>query len=661
MSPVLQLMKRALFLLLFIAAAYGHAQIQPIDPSSNRDGQPRSISNKEVSVEGEKPPITDYLIISQSRDTTSVDTTLNITKDFKFNYLRQDDFELLPLHNVGQPYNNLVKRFDMQRLSPRMGAVARHGSYREVDDIYDYYVPTPLTDLYFKTAINQGQQLEALFTSNISPQFNFSISYKGVRSAGDYVNSLTSTDNFKFTSNYFTKNKRYRMRLHTTFQNISNEENAGLNPESLEDFLSGDEDFNERSRLEANLDDAQSELDGNRFYIDQDYELLRSTDSLKNYSLRIHNKMYFEDKFYRYEEDAASEEFFGEAFISTDINNKTNHEEGYVELGASLDHHLLGFLKAEVARLDYTYGYNRVLNRDTEVIPSRLNGEIFQFKAQFAKRLGVFEFEANGGVNIAGELDGQYLNALASVDFKDFKVGAGAAISSRAPNFNLLLHQSDYENYNWNNSFNNVEKQQLNFYIQSEKYVDIEVELNAIQDHAYFEEELVLDIDDNIERFNIRPVQTDEELTYVKVKAHKSFKFLNKFGSDHTLLFQAVGQDENIINVPTFVTRNSFFYKDRWFKKAMQVQTGFTLKYFDRYNIDGYDPVLGEFYTQNSVELGAYPLLDVFFNAKIQQTRIFVKVENLTAPFGEPQFFSAPRQPFRDLSLRFGLVWNFFL
>jgi hypothetical protein len=77
--------------------------------------------------------------------------------------------------------------------------------------------------------------------------------------------------------------------------------------------------------------------------------------------------------------------------------------------------------------------------------------------------------------------------------------------------------------------------------------------------------------------------------------------------------------------------------------------------------MDGYDPVLGEFYSQDSVKLGAFPLVDVFVNAKIQQTRIFLKIENATAPFGKPEYFSAPRHPFRDLSIRFGLVWNFFL
>lgn len=629
---------------------------QTLDPTRQKP-----LSNKEVNVDGEKPPITDYLIISQSRDTTYLDTTLTMAKDYKFNYLRQDNFELMPFANIGQPYNRLAKRFNMEQLSPRMGASARHDNYYEIEDIKDYYVPTPLTDLYFKTAVNQGQQLDALFTSNLSPQFNFSISYKGMRSAGDYVNTLTSTGNFKFTANYFTKNKRYRLRLHTTFQDLSNEENGGLSPDALAGFISEDEDLDDRGRLEPNLDDAKSLLDGNRFYIDHDYELLRSTDSLKNYSLRITNKMYYEDKFYRYEEEAASEEFLGEAYQATDLNTQTDHEEGFVEIGASLDHYLFGNIKAGISRLEYTYGYDRVLNRGNQVIPNRLNGELYQFRAQLAKRLGVFEFQARGGVNVAGELDGQYLNATASVDFKDFSVAAGAGINSRAPNFNLLLHQSDYVNYNWQNDYNNVEKQQLNFRIDSEKYIDLEIEFNTIQDYAYFRENRIIDGNPDFTGFTALPQQTSEELTYLKVKAHKSFEFLRHFGSDHTIMYQNVGQEENIINVPNFITRNTLYYKNRLFKNALLLQTGITLKYFQDYRMDGYDPVLGEFYSQNSIELGSHPYVDLFINAKIQQTRIFFKLENAISPLGRPEYFSAPREPFRDLSIRFGLVWNFFL
>lgn len=93
----------------------------------------------------------------------------------------------------------------------------------------------------------------------------------------------------------------------------------------------------------------------------------------------------------------------------------------------------------------------------------------------------------------------------------------------------------------------------------------------------------------------------------------------------------------------------------------MFLQTGITFKYFTAYNIDAYNPVLGEFYIQNDEKLGGFPLLDFFINARIQQTRIYLKAEHFNSSFGKSyNFYAAPNYPYRDFVIRFGLVWNFF-
>ncbi|MEP5132835.1 putative porin, partial [Nonlabens ulvanivorans] len=49
-------------------------------------------------------------------------------------------------------------------------------------------------------------------------------------------------------------------------------------------------------------------------------------------------------------------------------------------------------------------------------------------------------------------------------------------------------------------------------------------------------------------------------------------------------------------------------------------------------------------------------------NAKVRQTRIFFKLEHLNQLFASgDDYFSAPRTPYRDFTVRFGVVWNFFL
>ena len=79
----------------------------------SRDSINRGFDEGEIEVELDgKTHFTDYKVINYNLDTTYVDTTLTMQKDYKFNYIRKDDFELLPFHNVGQTYTNLAYNFD---------------------------------------------------------------------------------------------------------------------------------------------------------------------------------------------------------------------------------------------------------------------------------------------------------------------------------------------------------------------------------------------------------------------------------------------------------------------------------------------------------------------------------------------------------------------
>ncbi len=93
----------------------------------------------------------------------------------------------------------------------------------------------------------------------------------------------------------------------------------------------------------------------------------------------------------------------------------------------------------------------------------------------------------------------------------------------------------------------------------------------------------------------------------------------------------------------------------------MYLQTGLTFKYFTNYKADEFNPLLNEFRLQNTMEIGNYPMLDVFLNAQIRRTRFFVKAENISSFFTGRTYFATPTQPYRDFKVRFGLVWNFFI
>jgi hypothetical protein len=130
---------------------------------------------------------------------------------------------------------------------------------------------------------------------------------------------------------------------------------------------------------------------------------------------------------------------------------------------------------------------------------------------------------------------------------------------------------------------------------------------------------------------------------------------------DNTLLYQQTAQDDAILNVPKIVTRNTLYFSDYFFTKALYLQTGVTFNYFTKYYANGYNPVLTDFFVQNQQKIGDFANLDFFINARIRQTRIFLKAEHFNSSMASRNtFYSAPNYPYRDFIIRFGLVWNFF-
>ncbi len=611
----------------------------------------KSISNNAVKNKDAK--IDMYKIISKDNDTTYVDTTLSIYKDYKFNYLRRDNFDLLPFPNIGQTYNTLSYDFSGNDLMPRFGARARHFNFMEVEDVSYYYMPTPFTELMYKTAFEQGQLLDAFFTVNTSKQFNFSIAYKGLRSLGKYQHILTSSGNFRFTANYKTKNGKYNARAHTVMQDLLNEENGGILDEDLVNFESGNPEFIDRSVFDPAFQNAESVLKGKRFHLDHYYNIVQQKDSLTSNVLSIGNIISIKEKFFQYDQTVAYTNLFGETFVSSGLKDKVTLDDAYIEANAKYQNKTLGELKFRIGYNNFNYGYNKVLSLSGENITNRLKGNVISVGGEYKNTIGEFLIHGEFGINVSGDFDGNYLEGEAKYNVNDdASVLAKININSKAPNYNFLLYQSDYINYNWQNSYNNVETKQLGFQFKSKKLVDVELDYTSINDFAYFNKSDV----DNL----LKPNQYSETINYVRVKLSKEIKY-GKFALNNTIRYQNVLDGEGVLNVPEIVTRNTLYFTDYLFDKALFLQTGITFSYFTKYNMNGYDPVLAEFYTQNDKSLGGFPRLDFFINTKIKQTRIYLKAEHFNSSLTGYNFYSTPNIIYRDFAIRFGIVWNFFL
>lgn len=647
-----------IIILLFCFQNLQAQKLKPIKETMDNEaiGDTTAFSKKSTSNKGIKnvdAKIEMYKIISFDRDTTYLDTTLSIKKEYKYNYLRKDNFNLIALSNIGQSYNTLSYDFHNTNVIPLFGARAKHFNYMEIGDINYYQVPTPLTELMYKTAFEQGQLLDAFFTTNISKQFNFSIAYKGLRSLGKYQHILTSTGNFRFTTNYTSKNSRYQARAHIVMQDMLNQENGGLTDEGVQNFESGETEFIDRSVFDPNFNDAESLLRGKRFHLEHHYNLIQPKDTVSKNQLGIGQIISFETKYYEFRQGAQSD-FFGEAFRQSTLNDKVTLENFYNRFFVNYKNSILGDLTFNVDYNDFNYGYNSLVILNGQTIINRIKGNTVNVGGLYKNRIGQFDVKGEFGINVSGDFEGNFLNAQASYKVsEDMSFNGTFNSSSRAPNFNWLLYQSDYINYNWDNSnsFKNTSTQQLAFEIKSNRFANVSFDYNTITNYAYFSKDLLE---------NVKPFQSDATINYLRIKAGREIK-LGKFALDNTVMYQKVLNGDNVINVPQIITRNTLYFSSNLFKRAMFLQTGITFNYFTKYNMNAYDPLLAEFYVQNQTKLGGFPRLDFFINAKIRQTRIFIKAEHFNSSFTGYNYYSAPNYPYRDFTVRFGVVWNFFL
>ena len=624
------------FLVLFLTTALAYCQ---------EDGL---VVNKGNSINSNiKPSIKLYKMYSIDSDTTYVDTTLSIQKEYKYNLLRKDIFGLMPFSNEGQTYNTLDYSLNENTISPNIGFKAKHFNYLEISDIKYYNVPTPLTDLYFKTVMEQGQSVDAFLTINTKPNLNFSIAYKGLRSNGKYINNIVSSGNLRFTSSYHSANNRYFLNSHFTGQDISNQENGGIIDTSL--FNTSQAPYDQRDRLDVYFKDAISFLKGNRFFIDH-YYILKSND---DFSLNILHQFNHEYKFFEYSQPTVSSRF-GDAY-STFINNKTRFNQLYNKIGFDIDSKKFGKISSYLDSNTFNYFYNSVIydNFGNIEVPNAINDKIHSLGFDYAFNYNGINFGASVKNSISDqdisnfEFFGKYeLDSIASIEFKYTK-------RNSLPSLNYLLYQSDYIDYNWSNNFKNEKRNQFDVFFKS-KWFNLEFQYAILNDHLYFD-----NVTNNITQLTVKPFQYSNTINYSSLKVNKEFR-LGRFALDNTFLYQNVDQTDAVINVPKIVTRNTLYYTDYVFKNAMQIQTGFTFQYFSKYYANDYNPLLGEFYTQNETKIGDFPLIDFFINAKVKQARLFLKAEHFNSAWTGYNFYSAPNYPYRDFLVRFGIVWNFF-
>ncbi len=130
-----------------------------------------------------------------------------------------------------------------------------------------------------------------------------------------------------------------------------------------------------------------------------------------------------------------------------------------------------------------------------------------------------------------------------------------------------------------------------------------------------------------------------------------------------TVLTYQKSSNTDVLPVPALNIYTNLYLNFR-IARVLRCDLGADLRYFTKYYAPDYCPSLGQFTVQENeesrVELGNYPIVNVYANLHLKHTRFFVMMSHVNAGTGKTNYFLTPHYPLNERILRFGVSWNFF-
>lgn len=611
-----------------------------------------------------------------------LDTTLNrfnehepwMTKSYANTYLG----------NFGTPYVSNLFSSQPRASQYRFGEYLQ-GYFHRPEDLLFFRTRTPYS---VATHTNGGsrklaeQTIKFLHTQNISKAWNAGILYDGFSSNGMYENQRTTHSSFSLFSSY--ESERYNAFGSISLGFHKMQENGGLS-----DYLFFESDENKdiseaqvmRFAGMKNLVQEFSLFMVQRYRFGR-YQFVNETDSVPTFvPTRFtleHNLQILRTgrTFSAGEIPAEMAKHLPPPQFSTTFTNdkallRTFRNDFYLAITERpLKKITAGFKAGIVTELDR---YNHPVRPDTlydetdTVVlaikkSTSLNYTNIGVAGSFYNSSGKqFNFDLNGEIFLTGYKSGNMeLNALFYKHFYPEKGKAtlhfGAGFINRKPSYFMNGYNSNY--FRWDNNFSTSKELSLfGQYSQPSRQFKASVDLWQLNDFAYFDS-LAL------------PAQTAKGFQVLAVSAEKGIT-VGKFGFLFKGTWQHSGHKE-VLPLPAFAGYQSGFYDFMLVKNVLQIQLGYELYYFTKFQAYQYQPALGVFHLQNHrpdlgrplSEIGDYPYVDLFVNAKLKRVRFFVQYEHANAlrmPGNKKRaYYTAYHYPEHEAMLKIGLSWSFY-
>ena len=193
----------------------------------------------------------------------------------------------------------------------------------------------------------------------------------------------------------------------------------------------------------------------------------------------------------------------------------------------------------------------------------------------------------------------------------------------------------------------------------------LRVEIDEIKNYTYFASSYNT-VNDNRVNHAIVVKQNNGLIHLLTASISQDFTF-GPINWENMITYQN-SSNKTVLPVPALNIYSNLYLR---FKIAhvLRCDFGADVRYFTKYYAPDYVPILGQYAIQtntdtngndNRIEIGNYPVANVYANFHLKHTRFFIMLSHFNAGTGRKNYFFTPHYPLNQSILRFGLSWNFF-
>ena len=299
------------------------------------------------------------------------------------------------------------------------------------------------------------------------------------------------------------------------------------------------------------------------------------------------------------------------------------------------------------------------------------NEHNFSIGAQLSKTQGkLLHYDAIAETWLTGSDAGQMkLDVNADLNFKLF----GDTLTLSANGFLYRLNPTFYyrhfhSRHAWwdNDNLSKIIHSRIQGILNYQKTrTTLRVEIDEIKNYTYFASSYNT-VNDNRVNHAIVVKQNNGLIHLLTASISQDFTF-GPINWENMITYQN-SSNKTILPVPALNIYSNLYLR---FKIAhvLRCDFGADVRYFTKYYAPDYVPILGQYAIQtntdtngndNRIEIGNYPVANVYANFHLKHTRFFIMLSHFNAGTGRKNYFFTPHYPLNQSILRFGLSWNFF-